>query len=215
MVAACLSGDEFMLDTFRKEGADYHSEVARSAFGDSFTHDDRQHAKRLTFGWLFGGNVYEIALNALQYEGPVAQRFAEEWDRVFSTVVAWREAQGELMQKQGYVESVFGRRRRFLLLTSRNVSKAKRIAVNAPVQSAASDLNLISAIRLHEIYKNTDYAHVILLIHDATILEVKDEYVDEVKEVMHDVMISVPKEVFPQLTFQAEVKIGTRLGDLT
>lgn len=215
MVAACLSGDEFMLDTFRKEGADYHSEVARSAFGENFTHDDRQHAKRLTFGWLFGGNVYEIALNALQYEGPVAQRFAEEWDRLFAKVVAWREAQGELMQRQGYVESIFGRRRRYLLLTSRNVGKAKRVAMNAPIQSAASDLNLVSAIRLHEIYKDTDYAHVILLIHDSTILEVKDEYVEEVKKVMHQVMLEVPKEVFPQVPFQADVKVGEKLGDLT
>jgi DNA polymerase I-like protein with 3'-5' exonuclease and polymerase domains len=70
-------------------------------------------------------------------------------------------------------------------------------------------------MQLHEIYKNKDYAHVILLIHDATILEVKDEYVDEVKEVMHDVMVSVPQEVFPELIFQADVKVGDRLGELT
>ena len=215
MVAACLSGDKFMIQSFQKEDADYHSEVARAAFGENFTHDDRQHAKRLTFGWAFGGDVYEIALNALQYEGPVAQRFAEEWDRLFFTFVSWRDAQGDLMQKQGYVESVFGRRRRFLLLSSRNIGKAKRIAVNAPIQSAASDLTLVSATKLYEQYRKTDYAAVILLIHDAIVMEVKDEHVNEVSEVMQQIMVSTAAEYFPQVPFRADVKVGTRLGDLT
>jgi DNA polymerase-1 len=215
MAAACMSGDEFMLNTFRAEGADYHSEVALAAFGEDFTRDERQACKRLTFGWLFGGNAYEIALDALQFEGPVAERFAKEWDDLFKGVVAWRKQQGELMQRQGYVESVFGRRRRYLLLTSRNVGKAKRVAMNAPIQSAVSDLTLISAIRLHKVYKRMDYAKVVLLIHDSLIMEVRDDHVEEVKKTMHDIMLDVPREVFPQIQFQAEVKIGERLGDLT
>jgi DNA polymerase-1 len=215
MAAACMSNDEFMIGTFQKKDVDYHSEVARAAFGENFTRDERQACKRLTFGWLYGGNAYEIALDALQFEGPVAERFAREWDDLFKGVVAWREQQGILMQKQGYVESVFGRRRRYLLLTSRNVGKAKRVAMNAPIQSAVSDLTLISATRLHEIYKGTDYAKVVLLIHDSLIMEVKDEHVEEVKKKMHEVMLETPREVFPQITFQAEVKVGERLGDLT
>jgi len=47
------------------------------------------------------------------------------------------------------------------------------------------------------------------------ILEVKDEHVEEVKTMMHNVMVDTPKEVFPEVTFQAEVKIGTKLGDFT
>lgn len=215
MVAACMSSDEFMLNTFRAEGADYHSEVALAAFGEDFTRDERQACKRLTFGWLFGGNAYEIALDALQFEGPVAERFAKEWDNLFKGVVAWRKLQGDLMQKQGYVESVFGRRRRYLLLTSQNVGKAKRVAVNAPIQSAVSDLTLISAIRLHKVYKGCDFANVVLLIHDSLIMEVRDDHVEEVKKTMHDIMLDVPRGVFPQIQFQAEVKVGDRLGDLT
>lgn len=215
MAAACMSGDEFMMGTFRKKDVDYHSEVARAAFGENFTRDERQACKRLTFGWLYGGNAYEIALDALQFEGPVAERFAKEWDMLFKGVVAWRKLQGDLMQKQGYVESVFGRRRRYLLLTSRNVGKAKRVAVNAPIQSAVSDLTLISAIRLHKIYKGCDYAKVVLLIHDSLIMEVKDEHIEEVEVKMRDVMLETPREVFPQIQFQADVKIGERLGDLT
>lgn len=215
MAAACLSGDEFMLESFRKEDADYHSEVAIAAFGPDFTRDERQACKRLTFGWLFGGNAYEIAMNALQFEGAIAARFAEGWDELFKGYLKWRTAQGELMVKQGYVESIFGRRRRFLLLTDKNVGKAKRIAMNAPIQSAISDLTLVSATKLHEIYKGSDYAYVILLIHDSMVMEVEDEHVQEVSQMMNRVLLETAAKYFPQIPFRADIKTSRRLGDLT
>lgn len=216
-VAACLSKDDFMIQSFQGEDADYHTEVARAAFGDNYTHDDRQHAKRLTFGWLFGGNVYEIALKALNYEGPVAARFAEEWDRLFHKVVKWRTRQGELMRSQGFIESVFGRRRRFALLTDKNIGKSKRIAANAPIQSASSDLTLVSATKLHERYKGVDWAHVILLIHDAIVMEVLDEgdHVEEVGAALQEIMVETAAEYFPAVPFRADVKVGTHLGEMT
>ena len=213
MVAAGLSGDEFMISTFQNEGADYHDEVARAAFGKDFTKDNRQACKRLTFGWLYGGNVKEIALDALQFDGPVAERFAHEWDNLFKTIVAWRETQGQLMLKQGFVESIYGRRRRQLLLVRENIGKAKRIAINAPIQSAVSDFNLIAAARLYRVYKDTDYAKVVLLIHDSLIMEVRNDMIEEVKPVMRRIMLEVPKEKFPMIPFKAEVKVGTMLGD--
>jgi len=215
MVAACLSNDEFMLRAFNKEGIDYHSVVAEAAFGPDFTRDERQACKRLTFGWLYGGNAYEIAMSALQFEGAVAKRFADEWDDLFKGVVAWRKAQAALMLKQGYVQSIFGRRRRQLLLSRENVGKAQRIAMNAPIQSAVSDLNLISAIELHAKYKNSGYAHVVLLIHDSLVMEVRDDKIEEVKEVMEHTMLEVANRYFPQVRFHSDVKHSKRLGELT
>jgi len=119
------------------------------------------------------------------------------------------------MQEQGYVESVFGRRRRYHLLTEKNIGKAKRVAANAPIQSAVSDLNLISAIRLHDEYRNVDYAHVVLLIHDSLILEVKEGHIQEVAQTMQQIMLDTAREYFPAVPFRADVKVGTRLGDLT
>lgn len=214
MALACLSDDEFMLDAFRR-GEDYHNVVASAAFGENFTRDERQASKRLTFGWAYGGNVFEIAMNALQFEGNVAKRFATEWDKLFFKAVAWRKAQGELMIKQGYVESLLGRRRRYALLTSKNVGKAKRVAINAPIQSIISDLLLISATRLYEHYKNDKDINVILLIHDSCVLEAPNERVEEVKAVMERILLEVAAEIFKQIPFRADVKVGTRLGDLT
>ena len=214
MAIASLSNDQFMINAFQKEGVDYHSEVSMAAFGD-LTKDHRVASKRLTFGWAYGGNVKEIAIQALQVDNNLAEKFAKDWDERFQGVVKWRQSQGELMVSQGYVASVFGRRRRQLLLLPKNLGKAKRMAVNAPVQSAISDLNLLSAVRLYQRFKDTDYAKVILLIHDSLILTVRDDMVEEVKQIMHDTMLAVPKEVFPRIPFKAEVKVGYRLGDLT
>lgn len=214
MAIACESGDQFMLKTFN-EGADYHDEVAIAAFGSDFSKDDRQACKRLTYGWAYGGNVYEIATNALQFEGDVAQRFAEEWDRLFHQAVAWRKAQGQKMIEQGYVESATGRRRRYHFLTRANVGKAQRVAMNAPIQSIISDFTLISAIRLWQIYRNDPEVHVILLIHDSLVLEVKEHRIPEVSAKMHEVMVDVPREFYTQLTFKADVKVGEHLGELT
>jgi DNA polymerase-1 len=215
MIAAGLSGDEFMTSTFQDEGADYHSRVAKMAFGEDFTRDDRQKGKKLTFGWLYGGQVRGIALDALQFTPEVADHFAHRWDNMFEGVVQWRKDQQKKMREQGYVESVYGRRRRYLLLTEKNVGKAERVAVNSPIQSAASDFTLMSATRLYERYKDDPEVHVVLLIHDSVIMEVAEHRAEEVKEVMHDTMLDVPKQFFPNIPFQADVKKGYQLGDLT
>ena len=214
MAIASLSNDQFMINAFQKEGVDYHSEVSMAAFGD-LTKDHRVASKRLTFGWAYGGNVKEIAIQALQVDNNLAEKFARDWDERFKGVVEWRRTQGELMVSQGYVESIFGRRRRQLLLLPKNIGKAKRMAVNAPVQSAISDLNLLSAVRLYQRFKDTDYAKVILLIHDSLIMTVREDMVEEVQTIMRETMLAVPKEVFPRIPFKADVKVGYRLGDLT
>jgi len=214
MFLAGLSKCKFMIQTF-KEGKDYNSEVARMAFGEDFTREDRQKGKKLTYGWAYGGTVEAIALDALQFTPEVAKHFAHRWDDMFPEVVEWREEQANKMLSQGYVESVYGRRRRRILITEKNVGKAKRIAVNSPIQSAVSDITILSAVRLYEIYENDPDVEVVLLIHDSCILEVKEERVEEVKEVMHRVMLETPSEILPDIPFRAEVKTSRQLGDLT
>ena len=215
MIAAGMSNDKFMIATFQKDGADYHSEVAEMAFGKDFTRDERQEGKKLTFGWLYGGQVRAIALDALQFTPEVADHFAHRWDEMFEGVVRWRKEQQEKMMSEGYVESIFGRRRRSILLTDKNVGKAKRVAVNSPIQSAASDFTLLSAVSLWERYKNNPDVNVVLLIHDSLVLEVREDLADEVAKVMEETMLTLPKKYFPTIPFQAKVKKGYRLGDLT
>jgi len=207
-IAAALSNDEFMMQSFI-DGADYHSEVARAAFGENYTKEDRTACKRLTFGWLYGGNAYEIAMKALQFEGAIAERFARRWEEMFGTFTTWRTKQGKKMLRQGYVESITGRRRRLPLITKHTKGKALRIAANMPIQSAASDLTLISAIELYR-----QGFHVALLIHDSIILEEKDADVERASEALERTMIAVANRYFPKVPFKADVSVGLTLADV-
>lgn len=215
MGVASFSGDKFMIEAFQQENADYHSIVAQAAFGDDFTRDQRQASKKLTFGWLYGGNVRGIALDALQFDGAVAERFAHEWDDLFQEVGRWRKKQAAHMVKHGYVESIFGRRRRRVLLTDKNIGKAKRIAVNSPIQSAISDFNLLSAVKLYHRFKGTDYARVVLLIHDSLIMEVREDKLEEVSKIMHEIMLETPAKYIKEFPFKVDLKYSHQLGDLT
>ena len=214
MAAAGLSNDRFMIRSFQNENADYHDQVSQAAFGDSSA-DHRVMSKRITFGWLFGGNVEEIATKALQVDSNIGKRFADEWEKRFAGFVAWRSAQRRKMLTEGYVESLTGRRRRQLLILDSNKGKAGRIAINSPIQSLVSDFNLIAATRLYQLYKDVDWADVILLIHDSLIMQVRDDKVEEVRKIMRETMLQVPKEYFPDIPFKADTKVAKRLGDIT
>jgi len=208
MIAACLSMDPFMLKTFRKGDVDYHGEVAAEAFGPDFTRDDRQACKRFTFGWLYRGNVAEIATKALQFAGELADELARKWDTMFAGFEVWADRQAATMMKQGYVANMVGRRRRYPLLTRGNAGKAKRVAVNAPIQANLSDLNLIAAMRLHALGHQ-----VILLIHDSLVLEVPEDQAEAIKPAMKTIMEGVAQEYFPQVPFKADVKIIDNLSE--
>lgn len=215
MIAAGLSNDTFMIKAFQQKQADYHSIVATMAFGEDFTLDQRTSVKRLTFGWLYGGNVQNIALKILKFDPQIAKTFATHWEKTFQHLVKWREQQKHLIKTKGFVQSIFKRKRRQPLITRTNLHQIERMAINAPIQSAASDFTLIAATLLFEKYHATNYAKVILLIHDSIIMEVKETYAEEVAKEMERVMLSIPAKYFPLIPFQAKVKKGYRLGDLT
>jgi len=213
-IAACISMDPEMIASFNKEAPDYHTDVATAAFGPDFTKYQRDFCKRLTFGWLFGGNAYEIAKDALQFTEAVARRFSDDWNDRFKVMIAYHKMIWRKMKTQGYVESITGRRRRFHLITRQNQKDARGAALNMPIQSAASDMTLISAIKMHEKYDATGYAHVALLIHDSLIMEVRDDRVDEVAEDMRKTMIDTAHSYFPQVPFDADTKIGVNLEEV-
>lgn len=215
-LAACISEDPFMVEVYNSSDApDYHSEVARRGFGEDFTMHERSLAKRLTFGWLFGGDTYEIAKDALMFDDATARHFAERWERLFKGMVQWRIDQGNLMLKQGYVQSPFGRRRRFPLITDSNKIDAIHAAINAPIQSSAADLTLLSCCELDRTYWEAGWAYVVLNIHDAVVMEVRDDHVEEMAQAMEDVMVGVAAKYFPQVPFEADVMVGQNLADLT
>lgn len=216
-ILAAITGDPALLEIYNKPGkVDIHSDIARRFYGPNFTQEQRNwYVKRAVYGWAYGGNVFEIIRDGLVVDEESARWFAEEWSKTFKVANEWRRRQGDLMLKQGYIESRFGRRRRFPLITKDNKVEARLAAGNMPIQSGAADCLLVATERIYEYFRNkgADYVKPVLSVHDSLVLEVREDKVEEVKKVMQEIMESTPAEFFPGVPYIAEVKVGKSMKD--
>jgi DNA polymerase-1 len=216
-IAADITKDMFMRAAVSKPGSDFHTEVAKAIYGPNFTKEQRNwYCKRAVFGWLYGGNVYEIARDALRFPEVEARRFADEWNANFKGAVKWRDEIAQEMYMNGEIVTAFGRHRRFWVITRDNKIEAMHAAQNAPMQASASDCTLTAMMLLHKKYKDDPRVYVMTTVHDSCLVACKDEP-DLVKQVSDDVtayMLYVASRFFPSVPHQADTKIGDRWGTL-
>lgn len=202
-VAACLSMDEFLLEVYNDE-RDLHTEVAQSMYGSNWTKEQRVLSKMFNFSYLYGGNEYSFAQDA-GLPLNTARKFVHDYNKLMWGLAEWKAKQFEMAKTRGYVESRFGRRRRFPLITRENLEEVRKASVHMPVASAASDLNLLSLIRLiNEGYR------VCLTVHDSIITEVPQEKARQHAEYIKQVMIETASEYFPWIPWKVDADIVSR-----
>jgi len=215
-IAAYYSRDPNMCETFASE-TDIHARVARAIFGlkptDPVTQDQRYAAKFVDFGILYGRGARSLAEGELNCSIRKAQRFLNDFLGGFPVLHKWMLSNQKLAVKQGYIESAFGRKRRFALVTEKNKHEIERQAINAPIQSAASDLNLMSLTRLHARLDPT-IAHILVTVHDSLLFEVKKGYEEEVMDIIYEEMVDNAPLSDAPFAWSIEVKGGTRWGSL-
>ena len=223
-IAAQLAHEEEMLQAFR-DGKDLHRIMAAKIAGietHQVTKEQRQAAKAVNFGFLYGMGARKFVEYALDEYGLVvslaeAQKirrvFFETWPRLHE----WHEEQRLTGHTQGYVRSPIGRRRRLPDLNSHLqgfVAAAERMAVNAPVQSFASDLMLLSLITLDR--TPSDDRKVVGTVHDSLLAEIRGGCVKAELKTIADAMLHPPVGQFgAKLTVPLEVEflIGKSWGD--
>lgn len=210
-----LAGDEWMAEVY-KGRRDLHSEVATAMFGPTFTKEQRMIAKMINFGIAYGRSAYELSRDPTTTMSVAeAQAYINAWFRRMPQVEQWLSATRKTAFRDGVLKTVFGRRRRFPLVTNSNVNEIRNQAVNFPVQSTAADLTLTAFIRLSEIFENTDVHVVIPSIYDGMLLEVPEAQVDDVASTCKEVMEQVPREVLGTfLPFTVDVGVGDSWGAL-
>lgn len=172
----------------------------------------RQIAKQINFGglvYLGGPSGIAAMLHGYGIEIKPAQLAPVLADYKAKTpvAVAWQNAQFMHAKKYGYVQSRLGRKRRFLLITAENLEEVRKASVNAPIQSVASDLNLLAAWEIffrHGIF-------VIHMIHDSIICEVPEELAEWAAQVVKKTMEDVASRVYPEVPWEADVEIVSRL----
>lgn len=217
-MAAHCAGDKELAGIFQEleeKGADIHTYMASMAFrvplGD-VTKDQRQAAKVFNFGLLYGmslaGLAARLGISTAEAAG-VMKRFRQ----IIPGVIHWMEHVIERqVREKGYVETIFGRRRRFPLLTDQNLSEIRREAVNTPIQSASSDLTLTKVIELHGIFKRYyPEVRIVIMVHDEIDIECPEPLVPQVAPLVKKVMETPPFET--SVPFPVEVVVGTHWGE--
>jgi uracil-DNA glycosylase family 4 len=211
-VMAFYSQDEKLTNIFRS-GRKIHAEIAVDLYGKDYDHEDYMRAKMVSFGILYGRGAHSLAL---QLGVPVAesQDYIRRFFDMMPKVKAFLDQVHRDALTKGELVTVFGRRRRFGLVTHENMHEIITQSNNYHCQSTASDLTMLAIV---EIQKHIDpsYAKVIGFIHDAVLLEAREERAQEVAELVARVMSEVPARALnTDVPFLSEPNIGDRWGDL-
>lgn len=217
-IVASLAADEKMIEIFKKD-EDIHRATAAAIHGvplDKVTKEMRYSAKEVNFGVLYGMGVYGLSWRA-DIPRSQAKEFIDKYFSEFNGVKKYIDQTLEFTKKEGYCETLFGRRRYLPELMSSNYqarSAAERMAINHPVQGTAADVMKLAMIAVYEEVKSNykkDQVKIILQVHDELVLEVKEELVEEVSKRVKERMENV---VTLKVPVKVEVAAGDRWGDI-
>ena len=191
-IMAHLSGDEGLLRAFH-EGGDIHRATAAEVFGlepDAVTNNQRRAAKAINFGLMYGMSAFGLARQLGVDRGEASDYMARYFSR-YPGVHAFMDATRERAHRDGYVETLFGRRLYLENLSSRNQALragAERAAVNAPMQGTAADIIKRAMIAVAAWLKGRDDARMLMQVHDELVFEVRADAVDTVRDAIRQHM---------------------------
>ncbi len=192
-VLAHIANDENMIRAFKND-EDIHREVASKVFNIPFeevTKEQRSKAKAVNFGIVYGITGFGLA-KQLDIGRKEAEDYINSYLEKYRGIHSFMENITETAKKQGYVETLFGRRRYVPELKSNNYMVrefGKRIAMNTPIQGTAAD---IMKIAMNNVYKKLKEANmdakIVLQVHDELIVEAKIEEKEEAKKILKECM---------------------------
>ena len=202
-IMAHLSGDEGLLRAFHS-GGDVHRATAAEVFGvppAEITTNQRRAAKAINFGLMYGMSAFGLARQLGVDRGEAGDYMGRYFSR-YPGVRAFMDATREQAHRDGYVETIFGRRLYLENLTSRNQGLrqgAERAAVNAPMQGSAADIIKCAMITVAGWLKGRDDAHMLMQVHDELVFEVRSDAVDEVRAAVIERMSGAAELAVPLL----------------
>lgn len=211
-IVAHIAHDKKMIDVFNR-GEDIHTATAAEIFEVApldVTKEMRRQAKTLNFGIIYGMGPLGFA-RAAGVTTQRAREFITKYFADFSGVAKYMEKIKEIAHRDGYVETIFGRRRPILDIYStipQVQAQAERMAINHPVQGTAADLMKLAMIgvynHIHASLKD-DEARLLLQVHDELVFEIKTELVKKLAPTLKKIMESVHQLDIPLVV---DVKYG-------
>ena len=203
-IMAHLSGDEDLLRAFH-DGGDIHRATAAEVFGvppEDISPNQRRAAKAINFGLMYGMSAFGLA-RALGVDRAEAAEYMARYFARYPGVHAFMERTRAEAHRDGYVQTLFGRRLYLANLGSRNNALrqgAERAAVNAPMQGTAADIIKRAMVQMDDWLQGRDDAHMLMQVHDELVFEVRADAVDAVRKAVIERMsgaadLAVPLEV--------------------
>ena len=192
-VMAHLSQDPQMIEVFR-EGKDLHAATAANIYKkpiEEVTRDERTKSKRANFGIIYGITVFGLA-ERLDIPRDEAKMLIDGYFQTFPEVHDYMEKSKEVARKQGYVTTLFGRRRYLPDINSANSvvrGFAERNAINAPIQGTAADIIKVAMIHIFQRFKAEGIrSKMILQVHDELNFSVYPDEKEKVERIVIEEM---------------------------
>jgi DNA polymerase-1 len=201
-VMAHLSNDTNMIEAFN-EGQDIHSATAAKVYKEDIkdvTEDQRRKAKRANFGIIYGITVFGLA-ERLEIDRHEAKELIDGYFDTYPQIHDYMQRNIEIARKQGYIETVFKRRRYLPDINSHNATVrgfAERNAINAPIQGSAADIIKVAMIRIYNRFKTEKIrSKMILQVHDELNFSVFPDEKEKVEKIVMEEMQGAYKMSVP------------------
>lgn len=212
-LAAVLAKDEELISMFNRD-VDVHTATAAQVYNrepEDVTKNMRRDAKVINFGILYGMSPHGLSV-ATGMNMIAAKNFIDKYFELRKPILEYMNHLKEVARKQGYVETLFGRRRPMPDIHSSNFvvrQAAERAAINMPVQGTEADLMKLAMVAVDEVLP--EGAKQLLQIHDSILVECKKEQAEAVALLMKETMEGIYK--LP-VKLTVDTSTGTNWGEL-
>ena len=204
-ILAHCSGDEHLIQAY-KEQSDIHRITASQVFHipfDEVTPQQRRNAKAVNFGIVYGISSFGLSQD-LSITRKEAAKYIDDYFATYPGIKTFLDHAVTHAKEEGYVVTLFGRRRPVPELSSSNFmqrSFGERVAMNSPIQGAAADIIKIAMIRVNQRLKDQKMkSRLVLQVHDELLIEAYEPELDEVQNILKEEMehaaeLKVPLEI--------------------
>ena len=209
-ILAALSKDERLIEAYRMD-RDIHKVTASQVFHvplDEVTDELRRNAKAVNFGIVYGISAFGLS-EGLSIGRADAKEYIERYFTTYPKVKEYLDSEIAFARENGYVKTVFGRRRPVPEIHASNFMRrsfSERVAMTSPIQGTAADMMKIAMNSVYEELKRKELkSEIVLQVHDELLLEVPKEELDEVREIL---VSSMENALTLPVPFLVEAKTG-------
>lgn len=214
-LAAVLANDKELIDMFNRD-VDVHTATAAQVYGrepEDVTKQMRRDAKVINFGILYGMSPHGLSA-ATGMSFIAAKQFIDKYFELRKPILEYMNELKDLARQQGYVETLFGRRRPMPDIHASNFivrQAAERAAINMPIQGTEADLMKLAMIKVQKYLDTRKECYMLLQVHDSILIECPD---DQAKTVAADVQEIMEHVYDLPVKLTVDTSIGKNWGEL-